>query len=74
MRVQVACGPGHSLVRTRTGVFSWGNGAGYRLGHGDKKDKYKPTRMEAFKDMIVLQVPGHTAFESLMGVLSSSTA
>ena len=54
--LQVACGPEHTLVRTTTGVFSWGHGAGGRLGHGDTIDVYKPRLIEAFEGQVALDI------------------
>ena len=44
----VTAGPNHSLALCNSGVFSWGCGAGGRLGHGDMLDRHAPTRVEAF--------------------------
>ena len=53
---QVALGAQHCLALTPIGVMSWGVADGGRLGHGDDKDRWDPTRIEAFDDMIVTQV------------------
>lgn len=53
---QVALGAQHCLALTPVGVMSWGVADGGRLGHGDDKDRWDPTRIEAFDDMIVTQV------------------
>jgi alpha-tubulin suppressor-like RCC1 family protein len=46
---QIACGDKHSLALLQGGrsVFSWGCGAGGRLGHGDEKDRETPTLVAA---------------------------
>lgn len=48
---EIACGAYHVTVLTsRSEVFSWGNGANGRLGHGDVDDRKTPTLVEALKD------------------------
>ncbi len=45
---QISCGDAHALVLTDTGhVYSWGDGAGGRLGHGDEKDLWEPRLCES---------------------------
>ena len=43
---EIACGAEHMLALTRSNVFSWGNGAGMRLGHGDNAHRWGPTVIE----------------------------
>lgn len=46
--VEVAAGVRHTLARTADGkIFSWGNGALGRLGHGDEKSQLVPKQIEA---------------------------
>jgi len=53
---QVSCGVAHTMCLTETGVFSWGGGSGGRLGHGDTKDRFQPTRIDTFNREIVCQI------------------
>ena len=57
---QVAAGPNHSLALCNSGVFSWGCGAGGRLGHGDMLDRHAPARIVALDGNIVLSVVAAT--------------
>ena len=46
--LMAACGENHTLAVTEEGVvFSWGQGALGRLGHGDEEDRLVPTRVDA---------------------------
>ena len=46
--VSVSAGRGHSLALTANGsVWSWGYGAGGKLGHGDEQDQLLPKKIEA---------------------------
>uniref|UniRef100_A0A182QWD0 HECT-type E3 ubiquitin transferase n=1 Tax=Anopheles farauti TaxID=69004 RepID=A0A182QWD0_9DIPT len=57
--VQLAahCEGRHVLALTATGdVFSWGNGEGGRLGHGDTNGREMPTRIMALADRQVVGV------------------
>ena len=44
---QVACSPYHTVAVSSNGeVFTCGNGFSGRLGHGDEKDRSRPTKVE----------------------------
>lgn len=56
---QIACGPQHVLARTAhadTPVWSWGCGYGHRLGHGDDRDRARPTPVTALSGLPVHHV------------------
>ena len=53
---QVSCGPNHTLALVSDGTYSWGSGDGFRLGHGDDKDRLKPAKITGLAKDIVLQV------------------
>jgi alpha-tubulin suppressor-like RCC1 family protein len=55
---QIACGNIHTVALAE-GVFpvwSWGDGGGGRLGHGDKTSKISPTPIQALRGEVVTQV------------------
>merc|ERR1719494_1606950 len=46
--LKIGCGAAHSAVITTNGsLFTWGKGAGGRLGHGDHRDRSSPELVEA---------------------------
>jgi len=48
----ISCGSSHCLaLSSNRKVFSWGNGQGGRLGHGDQIDKNTPTQIRFGKDL-----------------------
>jgi hypothetical protein len=55
---EVACGGSHTLVLSEDGrVYSFGYGADSQLGHGDKKNRFTPTLIEApLEGKFVVQV------------------
>lgn len=55
---QVACGPTHSvaLLAHETQVWSWGDGTGGKLGHGDTRPRIDPCPVNALRGEVVLQV------------------
>lgn len=58
----VSCGSAHTLALSRDGktVWSFGNGDGGKLGHGDTVRVYKPRVIEALQGMIFKKVcAGH---------------
>lgn len=58
----VSCGSAHTLALSRDGktVWSFGNGDGGKLGHGDTVRVYKPRVIEALQGMIIKKVcAGH---------------
>lgn len=58
---QVSCGAFHMAAVTASGqLFTWGDGFGGKLGHGDSKACALPQRVEALSGLQVLQ----TSFES----------
>lgn len=56
--IQVACGGYHTIVCTSNGrVYSFGDGEYGQLGHGDSKDQWTPTLIEALSEgKFVVQV------------------
>ncbi|KAF0697163.1 Aste57867_12157 [Aphanomyces stellatus] len=55
--VDVACGPRHLLLRTRTGlVYSFGSGDCGRLGHGDTSARASPTLVHALRGDVVVGI------------------
>ena len=56
----IACGAEHMLCLTRMNTYSWGNGAGMRLGHGDCKHRWGPTVIETLENQMVLAVAAGT--------------
>ena len=53
----VSAGEVHSLALAADGaVWSWGGGAGGRLGHGDRQNQLLPKQVEAFADQRVVAV------------------
>ena len=70
---QAKSGDGHCLALTNTGeVYSWGEGSYGRLGHGDTVTIKTPKRVEALKDIAVVQVScgsRHSAAITADGVL-----
>lgn len=54
MTTRVACGLGHVLVQLACGhVYSWGNGANGRLGHGDNVNRKAAERICKLDTMVV---------------------
>lgn len=53
---QIACGTQHVLAVTLTTAFSWGSGAGGRLGHGDKKDRWRPEPITSLNSWHIMDV------------------
>ena len=57
---QVSCGADHCLAIGAAGVWTWGSGAGGRLGLGDNKDRKEPVLVPRLKRRCVSQVSaGH---------------
>ena len=55
--VAVSAGAGHNLALATDGsVWSWGNGADGRLGHGDTQNQQLPKKVEAFAGQRVVAV------------------
>ncbi|KAB7494648.1 E3 ubiquitin-protein ligase HERC2, partial [Armadillidium nasatum] len=57
--VKIACHPDgkHSLALTFSGrVYSWGNGAGGRLGHGDQTSRSEPMLIKGLQDHVVVHI------------------
>jgi alpha-tubulin suppressor-like RCC1 family protein len=45
--IQIECGGNHTVGLTKEGqVFTWGDNCWGQLGHGDKKDRSVPTKVE----------------------------
>jgi alpha-tubulin suppressor-like RCC1 family protein len=57
---QVSCGTQHVLAVTLSRVFSWGSGAGGRLGHGDFKERWKPDPIVALNNWHVIGISAGT--------------
>lgn len=57
---QVCCGADHVLAYGASGVWSWGNGAGGRLGLGDNTDRYDPCLIPKLKGKFVMQLAAGT--------------
>ncbi|XP_065224595.1 probable E3 ubiquitin-protein ligase HERC1 isoform X2 [Planococcus citri] len=58
----VSCGSAHTLALSRDGktVWSFGNGDGGKLGHGDTTRVYKPRVIEALQGMVIKKIcAGH---------------
>ena len=55
---EVACGDAHTAVvaSQRRSLFTWGNGAGGRLGHGDLSNCDAPKLVDRLRDRHVVQV------------------
>lgn len=53
---QISCGADHTLAIGLSGVWSWGSGAGGRLGLGDQKDRYDPCLIPRLKGKSALCV------------------
>jgi len=53
----IAAGFTHSLAATEKGqVYSWGNGAFYQLGHGNKQDEKEPKAIKKLAEVKISQV------------------
>ncbi|KXJ19610.1 ultraviolet-B receptor UVR8 [Exaiptasia diaphana] len=49
--MHIACGAYHTALVTDGGeLFTWGRGRGGRLGHGDDRIRYLPSKVEAVED------------------------
>lgn len=58
---EIACGAAHTLARSSTGrVFSWGHGAGGRLGLGDCADRIEPESIPELESQCVLGIAAGT--------------
>ena len=50
--VKISCGALHTLALSSSGlIYSWGSGAGGRLGHGDCSDRWTPTQIQSLKNL-----------------------
>ena len=55
----IALGTRHAVAATRAGgVYTWGDGVGGRLGHGDVVDRATPTRVRAADDVFDVKAGG----------------
>ena len=52
----LSCGADHTLAMGISGVWSWGNGSGGRLGLGDNSDRYDPCLVPRVKGKTILGV------------------
>lgn len=57
---QISCGADHALAYGASGVWSWGSGAGGKLGMGDTKDRYDPCLIPRLRGKSVMQVAAGT--------------
>ncbi|KAK3751866.1 hypothetical protein QZH41_009679, partial [Actinostola sp. cb2023] len=49
--MHIACGDYHTALVTDGGeLFTWGRGRGGRLGHGDDRNRFLPSKVEAMED------------------------
>ncbi|KAI5683723.1 hypothetical protein M9H77_04951 [Catharanthus roseus] len=54
---EIACGAFHvAALSSKSEVYTWGMGKSGQLGHGDNKDRYTPTLVEALKNKQVKEV------------------
>jgi alpha-tubulin suppressor-like RCC1 family protein len=53
---QISCGADHTLALGESGCWSWGSGAGGRLGHGDNNDRQNPVLVPRIKKRCITQV------------------
>jgi alpha-tubulin suppressor-like RCC1 family protein len=54
---QVSCGSEHTVALTSSGlVYSWGQGEGGLLGHGDTQNRAKPTIIEGLREQGISSV------------------
>ena len=58
--MQISCGADHTLAIGALGLWSWGSGAGGRLGLGDQKDRYDPCLVPRLKGKAVTNVSAGT--------------
>ncbi|RYH28646.1 hypothetical protein EON65_11435 [archaeon] len=56
----VACGNDYTLARGAAGLWSWGNGAGGKLGLGDVYDRLEPVLVPRLRGRTILQVVAGT--------------
>lgn len=57
---QVSCGSDYTMALGESGVWSWGNGSGGKLGHGDINDRSEPTLIPKLQSKSVLQIEAGT--------------
>jgi alpha-tubulin suppressor-like RCC1 family protein len=53
---EISCGTDHTLAIGPSGVWSWGNGSGGRLGLGDNNDRYDPCLVPRVKGKTILGI------------------
>ncbi len=54
--LQISCGADHTLAYGASGVWSWGNGSGGKLGLGDNNDRFDPCLIPGLKGKFVMQI------------------
>ena len=55
--IQIECAGEHFVALSRNGeVFTWGNNFVGQLGHGDEKDRNKPTKVESLAGEKIVKV------------------
>jgi alpha-tubulin suppressor-like RCC1 family protein len=55
--IQIECGGGYTIGLTKNGqVFSWGRNFSGVLGHGDKKHRTIPTKVEALDGIVIIKI------------------
>lgn len=52
----ISCGADHTIAMGVSGAWSWGNGAGGRLGLGDQKDRYDPCGIPKLRGKSLMMV------------------
>lgn len=54
---EIACGSFHiAALSSKSEVYTWGKGKSGQLGHGDNKNRYTPTLVEALKNKQVKEI------------------
>lgn len=53
---QIACGTDHTLAIGSSGVWSWGNGSGGKLGLDDCKDRYDPVLIPKLRGKFTIKI------------------
>lgn len=61
----ISCGADHTLAYGHSGVWSWGNGSGGKLGLGDEKDRSSPNLVPRLKGRSVSMLIASTWYVSL---------
>jgi len=65
----ISCGSDHTIAVTDSKVFSWGSGDGFRLGHGDYKDRYEPTEIISLTGLSISDISCGTWHSACIAVI-----